>query len=215
MRRALSKYSILMILAPIVALASQGSADPASVPAIKAFLSDGFGARHRDAPAQIDQFGRLVGLWNAEIEIARQSGGWAQSAPGIWAWKFAIGGFAVSDLWFQGADRLPTYMSGLGRDYMLTSNRIFDLASNKWQVSWMANGAGKAAGADFGSFTATSHGKDIVMESPPDDFGLQRVVFYEIEADSFRWRSEFSQDGGKTWRTIMRMVAKRYERQTP
>ena len=52
----------------------------------------------------------------------------------------------------------------------------------------MANGAGAVMGADFGTFTATLDNGEIVMTSPPGGFGLQRVVFYEIADDSFRWQ---------------------------
>jgi hypothetical protein len=103
-------------------------------------------------------------------------------------------------------------MANLGRDYLLTSNRVYDVAGKKWQVAWMANGAGKMMGADFGTFSATLADDEIVMESPPGRFGLQRVVFHEIGADSFRWKSEYSMDKGETWRTVMRLHARRIKR---
>ena len=66
-------------------------------------------------------------------------------------------------------------------------------------------------GADFGTFAAVLEGEEIVMSSPPGEFGLQRVVFYAIGDDSFRWRSEYSGDDGKSWNTIMRLHARRAE----
>jgi len=212
MRQALCGFAILAILLPTAALAQESAVDPMAIPAVKTFLSDGFGARHEKAPAEIEQFGRLVGLWRVEAEMASQDGSWAKSAPGIWVWKYAIDGFAISDLWYQGADNLPAYMAHLGRDYLLTANRIYDVAKKKWQVAWMANGAGKAMGADFGTFTASLEDGEIVMTSPPSVFGLQRVVFYEIGDDTFRWKSEYSMDKGKTWKTVMRMHARRHAR---
>ena len=212
MRQALCGFAILAILLPTAALAQESAVDPMAIPAVKTFLSDGFGARHEKAPAEIEQFGRLVGLWRVEAEMASQDGSWAKSAPGIWALKYAIDGFAISDLWYQGADNLPAYMAHLGRDYLLTANRIYDVAKKKWQVAWMANGAGKAMGADFGTFTASLEDGEIVMTSPPSVFGLQRVVFYEIGDATFRWKSEYSMDKGKTWKTSMRMHARRHAR---
>jgi hypothetical protein len=101
-------------------------------------------------------------------------------------------------------------MANLGRDYLLTGNRIFDVKSGQWQVAWMANGAGKAMGADFGSFSASLTDGEIVMSSPPDGpYGLQRAVFHEIEANSFRWKSEYSMDEGESWNTVMRLRATR------
>ena len=140
-----------------------------------------------------------------------QGGTWMKSAPGLWVWKYSLDGFAVSDLWYQGADDLPMYMAGLGRDYLLTANRIYDVKKKRWQVAWMANGAGSVMGADFGTFTALLEDEEIVMTSPPGagQFGLQRVMFYDIGDDAFKWKSEYSADEGKSWNTVMRMQATR------
>jgi len=184
--------------------------DPMTVPAVKSFIGGGFGAKHPDAPAQLEQFGRLAGLWKVEQELRRKNGEWAQGAPGLWAWKYTLGGFAVTDLWFQPADGLPVYMADLGRDYLLSAVRIFEVRSGKWRVAWMSNGAGKTSGMDFGTFEAVGENDEIIMNAPPvEGMGLQRIVFSGISDSSFRWRSEYSQDDGKTWAAIMRMHATR------
>ena len=210
MRPAASIAVILALFATAGATAEEGSVDPGAIPTIREFLGDGVGAPHPKAPPETEQFGRLVGVWTVEAEMAGPAGDWLPSAPGIWAWKYAIDGFAVRDLFYQGADNLPPYMANLGRDYLLTANRIYDVANKTWQVAWMANGAGSVMGADFGTFTATLEDDELVMTSPPTGFGLQRVVFYEIGDDSFRWKSDYSMDEGKTWRTAMRMHARRH-----
>ena len=46
-------------------------------------------------------------------------------------------------------------------------------------------------------------------EDHDDEQMMQRIQFVDIEADSFTWLSEFSQDGGQTWITFMRMRARR------
>ncbi|ANM30080.1 hypothetical protein ABI59_11605 [Acidobacteria bacterium Mor1] len=186
------------------------AATAAASTAIRAFLADGFGKAHPDAPKELVQFGRLAGLWHVETEMATRSGDFVAGAPGIWAWKYTLDGFAVTDLWFQPEDGLPAYMAALGRDYHLRSNRVFDMAKKQWRVAWMANGAGKSPGMDFGTFHARLAGDAVVMTA--DDtggMGLQRVVFSGFTADSFRWSSDFSRDEGKTWSTIMRMTARR------
>ena len=210
MRRALCIGACVALSAAAGGAAEKGAVDPAAIPAIQRFLGDGVGARHEKAPPETEQFGRLAGLWTVETEMAGMTGELVKSAPGIWAWKYALDGFAVQDVFYHGADSLPPYMAALGRDYLLTANRIYDVAGKSWRVAWMANGAGAAMGADFGTFTATLEGDEIVMTSPPGAFGLQRVVFSEIGDDSFRWRSEYSMDEGKTWRTVMRMLATRH-----
>jgi len=207
---------VLTLLLPVPVygqdLAPDDTLDPMRFPAIKQFLAAGFGEPHEKAPAETEQFGRLVGLWTVEAEMASPNGDWVRSAPGIWAWKYTIDGFAVSDLFFQSKENLPPYMANLGRDYHLTANRVFVVNEKRWEVAWMANGAGKVMGADHGTFSAELDDKgEIVMTSPPGGYGLQRVVFYEIADDSFRWRSDYSMDQGKSWRTVMRMHARRHE----
>ena len=189
-------------------------AGPAVPAPVRSFIGDGYGVAHPDAPPELAEFGQLVGLWRTEAEMRRQDGVWVRSAPGTWAWKYVLGGFAVSDLFYQGADNLPAYMANLARDYLLTANRIYDVRQEKWQVAWMANGAGEVPGADFGTFTAVWTDGQLVMSSPPEDgaYGLQQVVFYDISADSFRWKSEYSTDEGKTWNTVMRIQATRIQR---
>jgi hypothetical protein len=186
-------------------------AGPVMPEPLRSFVGEGYGVAHPDAPPELAQFGQLVGLWHADAEMRRQDGGWVKSAPGTWAWKYVLGGFAVSDLFYQGVDELPAYMANLGRDYLLTANRIYDVRQKKWQVAWMANGAGEVPGADYGTFTAVWTDNQLVMSSPPADgaFGLQRVVFHDFSTDSFRWKSEYSTDEGKTWNTVMRIQATR------
>lgn len=219
MRRVPSLWALLAVVAVTGAdaqdEATAAATDPAGIPTIRAFVGDGFGARNPEAPVETEQFGRLAGLWTVEAEMADMAGNWVPSAPGVWAWKYALDGFAVRDLFYQSADNLPPYMAKLGRDYLLTASRIYDVASQRWQVAWMANGAGQAMGADFGTFTAVLEDGAIVMTSEPGAFGIQRVVFHDLGADSFRWKSEYSMDGGNSWRTVMRMLAHRHDGRSP
>ena len=205
----LTALALRILLGPGPAQAGEPSSCATPAP-VQQFLAEGPGTPHAEAPEELQQFGRLVGLWTVETEMATRDGGWVAGAPGIWAWKYTLDGFAVTDLWFQPQDRLPAYMAQLGRDYHLRSSRVFDVAGERWRVSWMANGAGRGPGMDFGTFTARMEGEELVMTS--DDtggMGLQRVVFSDFSDDGFRWRSEFSRDDGKSWTTIMRMRATR------
>ena len=129
MRRAHFLGAALALLLSVGTRAQEAAIDPGTIPAIREFLGQGPGARHEKAPAETEQFGRLAGLWTVETEMAGPTGELMKSAPGVWAWKYALDGFAVRDLWYQSADNLPPYMANLGRDYLLTANRIYDVAS--------------------------------------------------------------------------------------
>lgn len=189
---------------------SQTRTDPSNIPAIQTFLAGGFGEMNSSAPPQTADFGRLVGLWETEQQMRAADGSWVGSDRGYWAWKYALNGFAVRDLWFQSGSELPSYMTNLGRDYLLTGMRIFDRRAGQWKVAWMANGTGLLQGADFGTFEAKADGGDVIQHGPPiPGVGLQRVVFSDINDGSFTWTSEYSQDDGVTWIAVMRVRATR------
>ena len=104
----------------------------AATPEIAAFLgADGFGSPHAGVAAEAAGFGRLVGLWDAALEIRAQDGSWVEGAPALWAWQYVLDGFATQDLVvpFCGApaelpgvprsrlpvDRAPLVRAGLGQ----------------------------------------------------------------------------------------------------
>ena len=177
-------------------------------PEVRSFLADGsLGQPHPEAPAEIAQFGRLVGIWKAQAEMKAQDGSWIAGAEAVWIWKYALGGFATRDLWIHPEDHLPVYLGALGRSYLLTSLRLLEVGTGQWQIAWAANGAGKAGGADFGTFTAKAAGDDMVLTGS-SVFGQQRVTFSKITETSFQWLSEYSQDG-EAWIAVMRVRAQR------
>jgi len=170
----------------------------------------GFGERDPQAPEEVDQFGRLVGVWLVDQEIRMRDLSWLKEPAGIWVWKYAVGGYGVQDVWYQSKDRLPRYMGNLGHDYLLTAIRVYDPTSDSWRVAWASNAANGGPGAVFGTFTARFEDGEIVMRGPGATANLeQRIVFHAFTHDSFKWRSEFSQDGGATWMANMRLTARR------
>ena len=196
--------------------------DPLAIPGVARFLAadePGRDAPPRTAPPEVDQFGRLVGIWDARQEIRRQDGTWMPGAPALWIWKYALGGFATQDLWLQTEEHLPPYLSGLGRDYQLTGLRVFDAGTGGWHVAWAANGGAETPGPDFGVLTAASKpvpagervegaAPDRMILSGESEYGRQRITFYDITPRSFSWLSEFASEAGE-WQAIMRVQATR------
>ena len=206
-----TRRSLKILLAAALCAGSIHAADDpypqgVATPQIASFLgADGFGTLHPDAPEQTLGLGRLVGLWNAAPEMRARDGSWAKQPPALWAWQYALDGFATQDLWFHSAEHLPAYLGALGRPYLLTGLRIFEPGSGKWRVAWAANGAGTAPGMDFGTFEGTIEGDDVVLLSE-DEWGHQRITFSEITDSSFLWTSEMSRDG-ESWSAVMRVRA--------
>lgn len=191
-------------------LAQSADAAALTIPPIRDFLAvGGFGNRHPRAPAELEQFGRLAGIWECTQEMRRQDGSWATVGTALWVWRYALGGFAIQDLWYQSEDSLPSYLGDLGHDYLLSGLRTYDVRTGKWKIAWTANGMGQTPGDDFGLLEAEWDGARMVLTSPPGEYGLQRVTFHDIEPNSFTWVSEFSRDGGATWMAVMRVSARR------
>jgi hypothetical protein len=216
-RRAVAAALVLgglvaTLATPRHALAQDGLGAARQNVAVQTFLGEGGREAASDAPRELRQFGQLVGVWWAEQEIRRRDGGWARVAPALWAWRYALGGYAVQDLWFQSEAELPEYLGALGRDYLLSSTRVFDVSSGTWKVAWYANGLGDTPGADFGTLEGQLAGSEIVMTAPPAAGApAQRITFASITEDAFVWTSSFSQDGGATWQDVMRVRARRIQ----
>jgi hypothetical protein len=108
-----SSHSTVFVLSALLAPslgAETPYPDPCSITEVREFLSVGPGRAHDDAPEAIDQFGRLVGIWDAQLEFRTQDGNWIPGEPALWVWKFALGGFATQDLWVHSEDHLPAYL---------------------------------------------------------------------------------------------------------
>lgn len=213
MRTHLPCLCLALVLASFAAGSAQGQSfqqDPLQVPVLREFVGSGFGRLADSAPELTRQFGRLVGVWHAEEEVRRRDGSWMQAPSATWVWKYAPGGFAVQDLWYQGKDNLPVYLGDLGHDYLLMATRIYDPVEGKWQIAWAANSGGRGPGADFGTFEATRNEDRIVMMSPGTATSPpQRITFHDFTEEAFRWTSEISFDNGETWQPVTRVVATR------
>ncbi len=206
--RTLRLVLVAILMTPWLASAGGLYPDGKATPEIAAFLgSDGFGSPHPQAPPETQAFGRLVGLWDAEVEARAQDGSWSKDGSALWAWQYVLGGFATQDLWFHSTEGLPSYLKALGRPYMLTGLRIYEPGSGRWRVSWAANGAGKAGGMDYGTLEGNVAEGDVVLTSK-SAWGHQRITFSEITHSSFLWTSEMSRDG-ESWSAMMRVRATR------
>jgi len=208
-------WAVLIAGAVLAGAPAQGqeSADEAlRIPAISDFLPDGeFGNRNPRAPVDLEHFGQLSGVWSAEQEMRSADGSWRVVGEALWVWRWGLSGFVVRDLWFQAEKKLPAYLGNLGRDYLLTGLRTFDVETDSWNVAWTANGMGQTPGNDFGTMVAEWQGDRMVMTSPPDYFGVQRVTFSDFTDNSFLWVSEFSSDEGQNWQAVMRVRASRLQ----
>ena len=82
-----------------------------------------------------------------------------------------------------------------------------DALRGVWWVVWQGPLAG-----EFSVLLARADRDRIVLEGQwtiADDGREFRWAFSEITADSFRWQAHISEDGGKTWRLVEEIQARR------
>ncbi|MEM6326847.1 MAG: hypothetical protein AAF791_06960 [Bacteroidota bacterium] len=168
-----------------------------------------FGTANPDGPDAFDEFGAFVGVWRTE-SVVTVNGQTFRGWPGTWAWRHAIGGYGIRDLFHQDESDLPPPAVGFGRDSYLLTTRVFDPVIGRWRVFWIGNANGFNDSPSGGTYEAVRDGDRIVMTKPAEPGQpLSRVVFSEITPDSFTWRNETSTDDGATWSAPVRIEVRR------
>jgi hypothetical protein len=153
----------------------------------------------QDRPAaahsvQLEQFGRLAGLWTTRITYHPADGSPDLHVTGAWEFGYALDGRAVIDVWqVPGRDCLGGVARAADQECGLCV-RIWDPRLQLWRFTFHGTARG-----DLIHMYAREIGDEIVMERA-DGGDLVRWVFSDVRPESFRWRSERSNDGGASWR---------------
>ena len=85
-----------------------------------------------------------------------------------------------------------------------TTLRAWDSSIQAWRITW-ANPAGNHFEAQVGRWS----GKDVVQVGARPDGTQTRWSFTEITPNSFHWRGESLEPGGKVWTLEGEFLAKR------
>lgn len=147
------------------------------------------------APAAADDWGKMIGKWDAEYTSIAPDGK-EYKGKAEWSWFYVLDGTAVQDVWIS-----PPRGTEAGKDgrYFGTDLRIFNPRSGKWQVVFADNRSGKYQKYDAGR----ENGK-MVMRLPGEP-NKRRITFVSITDRHVDWMQEESGDGGKTWRVMLRI----------
>jgi hypothetical protein len=150
---------------------------------------------------ELDLFGRFVGSWSLDWAGSDADGNPA-TMSGELHFGWVLGGRAVQDIWIVPGRGQPEE----GRPPLAfhgSTIRFFDPAINAWRSTWIEPVNGRVR-----RFIGRPAGDEIQLLSDEDELQL-RWSFSEIATDSFRWRSESSHDGGRTWALDEEMRATR------
>ncbi len=96
-----------------------------------------YGSPHANAPAELSQFGFLIGDYKISF-YAWRDGKWAGPQPGNYArWNgyYGLGGMAIIDEWFH-PDPATDIDAPRG-----VNVRMYDPEAGEWDMMWVATGA--------------------------------------------------------------------------
>lgn len=149
--------------------------------------------------ANLDLFGQFVGDWDIVEARYPQPDGTEVKRKGEIHFRWILEGRAVQDVW-------STIDEKTGRVVPAGMTvRFYDPSIDAWQSVWISPRQHVVQ-----PFLARRVKDEIVLEGrTPRSGHPEKWVFSEIRPGSFRWRSEETHDGGKTWILTEEMQVRR------
>jgi hypothetical protein len=167
----------------------------AAEPLAAVLHAEGPGGPH---PERLDLFGRFVGAWDLDWRGTGLDGAPARAAGEV-VFGWILAGTALQDVW-----RVPLDPAAGGmRSFHGTTVRFYDPAIDAWRSTWLDPRNGRVR-----RFIGRPDGDGILLEGQ-DQHPRERWRFQDLGPDRFRWTSETSTDGGRTWVRDEEMLARR------
>ncbi|MEM7050783.1 MAG: DUF1579 family protein [Acidobacteriota bacterium] len=159
-----------------------------------------FAEEYPRAPAPMGQFAPLVGDWDCTLEQLQQDGSYAPRKA-TWKFWYILDGHALMDEWRA---TLPdgSPMAGI-------NIRHYNPESKTFEARWLPTN-----GLEWKTYPSRFEDGQFIMTgkstTPSGQEGDMRVTFYDMKKDTFRWKMDWSTDGGKTWTPeVVKISAKR------
>jgi hypothetical protein len=151
-------------------------------------------------PSAASAYDWLIGDWAADVYDYEN--GEKRVSKGEWHFSWVLEGRAIQDVWIvpkreDRNERTPANHNRYG-----TTIRIFDPKIGAWRVFWF-----NPVTQDRAELSRKV-GNAIVQQSVNDE-SFSRWIFDDIKPNSFVWRGETSNDGGKTWQLDAEFHARR------
>jgi len=152
-----------------------------------------YGQLNPEAPEQLADYGKMIGICDCKSERRTQDGGWAAPVDMTWEFRYIMNGMAVQDLTLK-ADGVH---SG--------SIRQYNTDSASWYVHYYSTAA---ATPQLASWSGGKQGDDIILykeqKAPNGMDGFYKINFTNITNKGFNWLGEWvSTDESfkhQTWR---------------
>lgn len=157
-------------------------------------------SRHESIPADMDIYAPVLGDW--EITGAEYLQKTPKRVKMTVNFARALDGRAIQDIWSWAID--PNLPATGANHASGTTFRVYDPEERVWRVTWIDPVKRGRVQLD-----ARKVGADIVQIGANSKGEPRRWIFSDITGDSFTWRGEGSEDGGKTWRLYAEYFARR------
>jgi len=158
------------------------------------------GSREGCMSGPVEQFGRYIGDWDiADEGLSREDGKtWSPGNGARWNFTCVGNGIAVQDFW------MPNGPKGSPPPGVGTNLRIYNPATESWQIAWTATNS-----PGLGEITAKMNeaGEIIMHWKKPPAGGPRRITFFPPTAEGWNWKMEMTRDEGQTWFAVYRMKA--------
>lgn len=164
--------------------------------ALELLAADGPASDDRD---RLLEFGRFVGSWELEVSYFGADGT-EDRTTAEWHWNWALGGRAILDVLV-----LPSESSAPPSDGYHTLLRVFDDASGRWKVVWVAPQFGMV----YKLTGSVSEDGGVVLYSDPGEAVPSKWVFSDVTDDTFLWEGFTKDAPDGEWRLEQRMTAQR------
>lgn len=142
---------------------------------------------HPEAPEELRQFAFWLGEWEYTGKTLQQDGSWKEGS-GTNTITVTLDGYALEENFHA---IKPNSWSGM-------SITVYNTQAGKFYQQWV-----DTQGQRFLPFEGGMEGDSMVLYSPEREIQgtsvINKMVFKDIQADSFTWSYEMSRDGGKTW----------------
>ena len=147
----------------------------------KANGKDPFGKPNPDAPQQVKDYAKLVGVSDCKSSQRGQDGKFKAAVDSVWQFKYIMNGTAIQD---------ETWKSDGNHT---TSIRLFDKKKSAWYVTFFSTIGPTPNPSTWTGGTQDSG--DIILKRPqkaPNGLeGFSKLTFHEITDKGFKWKGEW------------------------
>lgn len=139
------------------------------------------------------QFGQYLGNWDIhDSQLSQDGKEWTEGAGAKWNFVCIGDGTAIQDFWMPADGSVGTNL------------RTYNAETESWDIVWTVK---PKPGFTHIDARQDENGNIVMHVRLPVPDPLRRITFFPVDADGWRWKLEFSSDGGDNWFEVYRIRA--------